>query len=291
MALRTSLAAVLVTLAATAPARAWHTEGHRRVATDAVRLLPAEVPAFFRAGALAVGHGAVDPDTWKSRDMPQLRDEESPNHYLDQEYLEGQDLPDLRSEYEALLGRMGLAGSQVGYLPYAVVEATQRLTVAFAEHRRWPRNRHIRAKTLFYAGWLAHYAADLCQPLHTTVHHDGRARADLSTPHSGIHEKVDGLFERVAFGRAEAVRGVELRRFEDLQGAVRSELAASHALVDRVYELEGALDDDAGSDPRVRAFTRERYRETAGFVASLLWTAWLDSASVEVPPWLDRQGY
>ncbi|MEZ5332169.1 MAG: hypothetical protein R2991_08995 [Thermoanaerobaculia bacterium] len=165
------------------------------------------------------------------------------------------------------------------------------MTVAFAEHRRWPRNRHVREKALLYAGWLAHYAADLCQPLHTTVHHDGRALADLSTPHSGIHERVDALFERVAFDRASAVRGAAIRRFTDLQGSVLAELAASHSLVDRVYELEDALDPDVVGDPRVTAFTRERYRAAAGFVASLFWTAWQDSATVEIPSWLDRQGY
>jgi len=270
------------------PAGAWHSEGHRRVAADAVRVLPREIPAFFRAGAVAVGHAAVDPDTWKSPQAPRLRDQESPEHYLDSELLGGRPLPPLRSEYQALLARLELTGSQVGYLPYRIVEATQRLTLAFAEHRRWPRNRHVRAKTIVYAGLLAHYAADLCQPLHTTIHHDGLALPDGSSPRSGVHERVDGLFERVRFDRGTLLRGIAPRRFDDLWSVTTERLERSHALVDRVYELEPAIGGDGSADPEVAAFTRERYRETAAFLASLFWTAWRDSEAIELPDWLVR---
>lgn len=288
---RRALLCLLPLLAGSAsPAAAWLVEGHRRVAADAVRLLPREIPAFFRAGALAVGHSAVDPDVWKVRETARLRDREGPDHYLDSELLEGRALPSLRSEYQALLAGLDLPGSQVGYLPYTVVEATERLTLAFAEHRRWPRNRHVRAKALVYAGLLAHYAADLCQPLHTTIHHDGRALAAGGSPHTGLHERVDGLFERVRFDRATAVRGVAPRPFEDLWGGVLAQLDRSHGLVERVYELEAAIAEEAPSDPGVVAFTRERYREAAGFVASLLRTAWQDSARLELPAWIDRRG-
>lgn len=273
-----------------APVAAWHTEGHRLVAADAVRLLPPAMPAFFRAGALAVGHAAVDPDLWKARDTPQLRDRESPEHYLDSEFLDGRELPPLRSDYLLLLAERGLSGSRVGTLPYAVVEAAQRLTLALAEHRRWPRNRHVRSKALVYAGLLAHYAADLCQPLHTTVDHDGRALPDMTSPRSGIHDAVDSLFERVRFDRASAVRGAEVRRFDDLRGAVASELARSHALVDRVYGLEPKLSGEPPDAPQVVAFTRERYRAATALIASLFWTAWQDSAAIELPAWLDRRG-
>lgn len=272
------------------PTAAWLVEGHRRVAADAVRLLPAEVPAFFRAGALAVGHSAVDPDTWKLREVAQLRDREAPDHYLDAELLGDRPLPPLRSEYLALLAELDLAPDRVGYLPYTIVEATQRLTVAFAEHRRWPRNRHVRAKALVYAGLLAHYAADLCQPLHTTIHHDGRALPDGSSPRSGLHVRIDGLFERVAFDRPTALRGAEVRPADDVWAAVSARLASSRGLVERVYALAAAAAEEQPSDPEVVAFTRERYGEAAGFLASLFLTAWRDSARLELPDWLDRRG-
>jgi hypothetical protein len=273
------------------PAAAWHSEGHRRVAADAARGLSRDVPSFFRAGALAIGHSAVDPDSWKLREAPELRDRESPEHYLDTELLGGRELPPLRSQYLALLAEIDVPGSQVGYLPYTIVEATQRLTIAFAEHRRWPRNRHVRAKTLVYAGWLAHYAADLCQPLHTTIHHDGRALPDLTSPRSGIHDRVDGLFESVPIDRHAAVRGMEPVRFEALGPAVGDQLGASHALVSRVYELDDSPAVDGTIPPEVAAFARDRYQTAVWLVASLYWTAWSDSADLDLPAWLDRREY
>jgi hypothetical protein len=82
-------------------------------------------------------------------------------------------------------------------LPYAIAEWTERLSIAFAEHRKYPANPYIQNKCLVYAGFLAHYAQDLCMPLHTTIHHDGRANPDGSTPKTGIHPRVDSLVEKL----------------------------------------------------------------------------------------------
>jgi hypothetical protein len=102
---------------------------------------------------------------------------------------------------------------------------------------------------------------------------------------------VDGLFERTRFDRGTALRGIVPRRFDDLWSAVSAQLERSRGLVDRVYRLEPALGEEGASEPEVVAFTRDRYREAAGFVASLYWTAWQDSAGLELPVWLDRREY
>ena len=289
---RATILAGLLGLVVPPAADAWLTEGHRRVAADAVRALPAEVPSFFRAGALAVGHSAADPDTWKLRATPELRDGEGPEHYLDWELLEGRALPRLRSEYWALLAEIGLEPASAGYLPYSMVEGWQRLVVAFAEHRAWPDNRHVKAKTLVFAGWLAHYAADACQPLHTSIHHDGRALPDHSSPRTGIHHLVDGLFEQAPFDRAAARLGVVPTAFEDIRHAVLAGLTESHALVDRVYALEQGVRQGAEGHfpPEVVAFARERYRTTLEFLASLFLSAWRESAVLEIPDWFGREG-
>ena len=72
---------------------------------------------------------------------------------------------------------------------YAVAEWTEKLALAFAQHRRWPENTLVQAECLLTAASLAHYAQDLCQPLHTSVHFDGRALEGGKSPRSGIHEK------------------------------------------------------------------------------------------------------
>lgn len=274
------------------PSGAWLSEGHRLVAADAVRELPREVPSFFRSGALAVGHSAVDPDVWKLRATAELRDSESPEHYLDWEVLEGRELPDRRSEYETLLRELDVTSAGAGLLPYALLESWQRLKLTFAEHRRWPRNRHVRRKATVFAGLLSHYAADACQPLHTTIHHDGRALADGSSPRTGIHHVVDGLFETAPFDRGTALAGLSIEPFADVRAAIREQLEESFGLVDRIYEL--GLDPDAPtplgvSDPAT-LFARDRYRVTARFLARLYLTAWVESADVELPDWVPRAG-
>jgi len=284
----TALAAVLAVAAAT-PAPAWHTEGHRRVAEDAVGLLPQSVPHFFRAGAARVGHAAVGPDVWKIDAVPALADGEGPEHYLDVELLGGRAWPELRSAALGLYAELGLEARRAGLLPWAVIEGAERLATCFAEHRRWPRDPAIRSECLVYAGWLAHYGGDLAQPLHTTIHHDGRALANGESPRAGVHRRIDALFETVPFERRAALAGAKVAPVSDLWAHLRAEFGASHRLVDRTYALLPALDGARGvADPRVVEFTAERYRATARFLAELFLWAWERSGAIELPSWLTR---
>lgn len=291
-----------------APARAWFTVGHARVARSAVYALPLAVPRFFREGAWAIGQAAVDPDLLKDRTLPALRAAEEPLHYLDWELLQEAPLPPDRWAFVKLAEERKVDPSNVGLLPYSVIEGVQRLTITFAEHRRYPEDPYIQQKALVYAGWLAHYAGDLEQPLHTSIHHDGRTLPDGSSPRTGIHQLVDGLFERAPIDPIALLRDLPVKAYPDAWSAVQAELATSHALVDRVYELEGDLraawppapppgDPAAASapapaprppSPAVVAFTAERYRATASFLASLYLTAWEQSAKIELPRWLER---
>ena len=171
-------AAMVATLAQQQAALAWHGKGHDRAARMAVAATAEQMPAFFRKGV-----GAVAPDLFTRPIGPdQLHKATSPEHYFDVEQLGGAKVPPLRYDLIVWCVKKGIHPSKVGLLPYAITEWTQRLSVALAEHRKWPDNPHIRAKALVYAGMLAHYAADLCQPLHTTIHYDGRAKADKSSP-------------------------------------------------------------------------------------------------------------
>lgn len=287
---RRRAAALALAALAAGPAHGWLTSGHRRATIDAVGRLPDEVPRFFRDGAAWVGHAAVDPDLWRNRDTPELADREAPEHYLDLELLRGAPLPARRADYLRLLARLHVEPQRAGALPYAIVEGAERLALAFAEHRRWPADEAIRAKCLLEAGWLAHYAGDLTQPLHTTIHHDGRAKADGESPYSGLHRLVDGLFARLP--RELALPAGETAAMpidDDLAAAVAAELTASHALVETVYRLESRLRAEAvGDDRELTELARDRYRETVRFVGGVLWWSWRRSARIELPEWLAR---
>lgn len=289
---RTTLAVLVLAGALLSdPAGAWSGDEHRLVARLATAMAPADLPDFFRGGGEVIADVSVEPDTLRLRAVPQLRSHKSPEHYIDLELLGGADLPALRYEYIDLLYRKKLRPGRVGLVPYAIVESTQHLAVLFAEHRLRPEDESIRARVLHRAGILSHYAADMSQPLHTTVHHNGRAREDGSSPGTGIHHRVDTLP-----GRAEAVFSAPPttpwpRPFSDLVPGVLEALTASHALVDRVYELEDRLEWPEGSEPsqEVREFASERLTASVLLTARLFATAWTLSGDLQLPSWRVEQ--
>lgn len=279
----TRVAALAVALIApAAPGHAWLAPGHRQIAIDAAASLPAGLPSFFRAGAATLAHGAVEPDVRRNRATPALADREAPRHYIDLELLRGAALPETRDAYDRLLTRLRVAPRQVGELPYAIVEGAEQLALAFAEHRRWPSDEAIRASCLLAAGRLSHYLADLTQPLHTTIHHDGRVRGRSESPRTGIHSRVDGLLDtRAELGRVEPLA------VHDLWATVRRELEASHARVEEVYRLESGL-GARGSRPTdaVATWAAERRRAAVALTSGVWVWSWERSAAIEVPDWL-----
>ncbi len=280
-------------------AAAWHDEGHVYIARAAVEALPDDVPAFFREGRDSVAHGSIDADVIRNRALPQLHAANAPEHFLDLELLEGRDWPADRYAYFDLCEELGIKPKTAGTLPYAIAEWTQRLTVAFAEHRRYPDNPHIRAKCLTIAGELSHYSADLHMPLHTTIHFNGRvALDDKGKPipdqpkqHAGVHARVDALPTKIPYNVifAEPLKAPAAQA--ELMPYIRKEFEASHALVDRTYELAEHIPPVPVLElehEEVRAFTIDRTRAGAHFTASLFLTAWRDSERIKLPDWLDR---
>lgn len=283
---RCLLAAALVVLALAAPARAWWAGGHSLITRAAVQALPPEVPDFFRQGTEAMARLAPLPDAERNPALGHLRSAGRGEHFLDLELLAGKALPDQRYDFLKLCAAAGQDPAQVGTVPYAVAEWTERLTLAFAQHRRWPGNALVQAECLIAAGNLAHYAEDLCQPLHTTVHYDGRALDGGKSPRSGIHEKVDSLPEKLNLASADLAVGLAPVAGDSLMPLIVAQLEASNALVDSVYAMEGELDHL--ESPRVRALVLERTRAAAALTAGLYLRAWTGSAAVELPGWLQR---
>ena len=109
---------------------AWHQQEHQFITAAVQRILPDDVPGWFVAGVPGLAaHCSVDPDVFKSRGTPHLRDAEAPEHYLDLELLGGTKLPKTRYTYLALCAKKGVDPEKAGPLPYAVIEWTQRLTL------------------------------------------------------------------------------------------------------------------------------------------------------------------
>ena len=275
------------------PVWGWWSGGHGILTRAAVKALPEEMPTFFRLGGRMIAHGSFDPDVSKNQGTPYLRGAEQPEHYLDLELLQGRALPKNRYAFTQLCAELGVGPEKVGLLPYAVAEWTERLAVAFAEHRKWPDNPFIQNKCLVYAGFIGHYAQDMCQPLHLTIHFDGRVKPDGTSAQTGIHEKVDALVEYLALAPDELAQGQQVQPFDDLMEGISREIEAGRSLIERVYALEDSLpstrrDEEWTRVPEVVDFATERAREATRLTAALYLTAWKLSEQIRLPGWLDR---
>ena len=270
----------------------WWSGGHGILTRAAVQALPDDVPEFFRDGERMIAHCSYDPDISKNRGAPHVRAAEHPEHYLDIELLEDKPLPKSRYEFTQLCTELGIKPDKVGFVPYALAEWTERLAVAFAEHRKWPNNFFIQSKCLVYAGFVAHYAQDMCQPLHLTIHFDGWKQADGSVLHKGIHEKVDALIEYLELDPSTLAKDQEIEALNDLMAGIVEEFHAGFALLKPVYELGDSLpsfrDQDWERVPKVVDFAIERAREATRFTAVLYLTAWELSGNIKLEGWLNR---
>ncbi len=291
----TLLTGCVLALVAGSSLFAWSFDGHRLITRSAISTLGPEVPLDRNRIEIAV-EGSVFPDLTRPVSLPQLRDVENPQHFINIELLSGRPLPPTRSAYIRLisdlanspdhpLGNQWTLGS-VGVLPYALVEATQRLASVFRQLRVDPEDPRLQGLALHYAGVLSHYSADLCQPLHTTIHHNGRSRSDGTSSRTGLHDRVDRLLETVKPDRRPIESGIPVEAYDDLFAEVTAELALSHSLVDRVYELEAAIElvPESGEVPLELAnFVGDRFLASVRMTASLVHTAWILSEGVELP--------
>jgi len=276
-------------------ARAWHDEGHVFAATAAVESLPDAYPLFFRRGAETIAHLSIDPDVQKHEQSPTLRETEYPEHFIDLEMLEGEALPRTRKAYHEFCARLEVDPAKAGTLPYAIVEWAERLALAVAEHRRAPEVEAARQKCLIYAGLLSHYTADLAMPLHLTIHWDGRAKPDGSSPRTGIHARIDALPTHYAydalFDGPTPYKEIDPSA-DALWAYVLERIHAGNARVDEAYALEDQYPEhgvamEAIPEP-VTSFTRSCMEEAASVTAAIFDWAWRRSAKIEFPWWLDR---
>ena len=272
--------------------RGWWSGGHGILTRAAVKASPDEMPQFFRSGGKMIAHCVFDPDVSKNRGTPAVANSEHSEHYIDLELLQGRSLPKNRYEFIQQCTEIGIRPEKVGFVPYAVAEWTERLAIAFAEHRKWPNNVFIQNKCLVYAGFLAHYAQDMCQPLHLTIDYNGRRQPDGTVLHKGIHEKIDSLIEYLEMKPVDLAEAQEITPLDDLMGDISKSVERGHVLVDRVYDLADSLPNTFDKKwtpvPEVIEFARSRAREAVRQTASLYLTAWRISKTVELPSWLDR---
>jgi hypothetical protein len=282
--------ALLLTFSLFGHSTAWWTGAHDILTVAAVQATP-EVPDFFKNGEAFISHMVYDPDVVKNYGTPSLREAEYGEHFADLELIEGKPLPARRYAFIRLCDSLGVEPEKVGLVPYALAEWTERLAVAFAEHRKWPKNPFIQAKCQVFAGILAHYAQDASQPLHLTIHYNGRKLPDGSVEQKGIHAKVDGLPLTLEMKPEDLAKGLQVAPLDSLMEGIVDQIDDGFKLVDYVYELGPRIPSfgqkDWERDEQVITFAVGRARESVRFTATLFLTAWKKSAGLELPDWLD----
>jgi hypothetical protein len=129
-------------------------------------------------------------------------------------------------------------------------------------------------------------------PLHTTIHHDGRAKLDGSSPKTGIHPRVDSLVEKLRMQPAQLAANQRIVAATALWPAILQELEESRSRIDLTYRLEAQFPPETGAwkaTPEVKTFADERARAATRFTAALFLTAWKDSTKIKLPSWLKRE--
>lgn len=278
--------------ASTAPAPPWGAYGHRMAARAAAESLPTDVPDFFRVRAEQLVYLNPEPDRWRNDDRAAMNEAFRYDHYIDLERVPEGAL-DAEDRWE-FLDRLYAAGvkdpaSEVGLLPYRIVELQQRLETHWQRWRRTPASPErgwIEDAIIHDAGILGHYVTDASQPQHTTIHFNGW---DEDTPNPegyprdrDFHARFESRFVD-AHVRPEhlsrALEGRTPRRITDVRAATMDHILEAHHEVEELYRLDRDIRfDPERAHPRTVAFAAERLVSGAEMLQDLWWSAWLASA-------------
>lgn len=200
------LGALPLLLLAAAPAAGWGPVGHELAAEAAVEALPECIPYFFREARERLVYLSNEPDRIRQAPSTALSPARTPDHYVNLERLDGLDFPPDRNAYVVmLLGAPPFEGAPrlpltVGFGPYTVAEHTEELAIHWAFWHLLPKGSEARVEEeraiVETAGLLGHFVADLANPHHTTLHHNGWIgdNPDGLPTDPGTHARFEHLF-------------------------------------------------------------------------------------------------
>jgi hypothetical protein len=278
----------------------WGDDGHKIINRAAVTAVPADMPAFFKAGIDHIVYNGPEPDRWREKTEYSLKEDQEPDHFIDLERVEDLgELPEGRWEYVKLLyGKRAhttdnpddFLPEKVGFQPYAALETYGRLKVAFREYRKakaaGQSTADAEANVLFYAGWLGHYVGDAANPLHTTIYYNGWVGPNpnhYTTAHIHWPFESDMVNRNLAYmsdlnSLVSAPKPLE-NPFRDYIAYIES----SNKLVEPLYQLEKKGDFKEGGNDEGRAFVRTRLAAGAQMLANMYYTAWVESEKMPEP--------
>lgn len=279
----------------------WGDEGHKLINKRAVEAIPADMPAFFKAGGDTIIYNGPEPDRWRTVLEPSLKNDQEPDHYIDLErvsdigqwplgrydFIRWCYAKRVRETYHS----DDFLPEKIGFQPYITAEVYERLKVAFREYRHLKAagksTAGAEADAIFYAGWLGHYVADGANPLHTTIQHNGWVGPNPNGYTTAkIHWPIESDFvsknleklDPSGLVKAPTAVGDPFHQYIDY-------LKAQFALVEPLYQVEKRGGFANGGTDEGRDFMRKQFATGAQELVNLWYTAWVESAK-EPPPYV-----
>ena len=255
----------------------WGFFGHRSIAEWGIYALPEPLFEAYTPHKAYLIERSVFPDIRKNADP-----NEYCRHYID---LEHWDTVDLTLNYADTCLKKGT-------LPWTILKQYRLLVHSFKKQDA--------QAVLRYSGDLAHYASDLCVPLHTTENYDGQL-----TSQEGIH----ALWETYLLEQNDwkyQFYGIHADTLVSLEKRIETELNNSHRQVKVLLEVHSKTkdklkDDTFGyferkgkriegySQPFLDAFEQEigimieqQLRRSVQLTTDFWFTAWLEAGTPDL---------
>jgi len=282
----------------------WGNEGHHYINEVAARKIPHEMPGFFRSAGERLTYLAVEPDRWREKVEPTVKNWQEPDHFFNMERLEGMgELPVRPYEFIQKLyekqatitdprERSEYLPENIGMQPYAAIRMYERLKVAFREYRNLKKEhkstKAAELEAIYAAGILGHYVGDASQPLHASIQYNGWIGDNPNgfTTRKTIHYEFESEF---------VAKNVKASDFEKLVNGPHpisapfpdylAYLHQSNGLVTQLYTLDKEHGFENQGTPAGKEFVVRRLAAASQKLVDLWYTAWLESAK-EVPPYV-----
>jgi hypothetical protein len=249
------------------------------VTAAAIKALPPPLRSYFVSHQFYLVDHASDPDLKAKEDR-----KERPRHFTEAEAYDH--YPFLQFRKEFVVERLGPSRAQIrhGTVLWQIDRFTRYLEQDF-RRSDWREANHD-------AVYLAHYAADLTQPLHTVMNYDGQ-----QTGQRGIHARfevglVDLLADRWVLRSppAAVIPNLRARIFEEFINSYRKSQAIFAA--DRRVRASIPYTSpqflaafSKGAGPIAKA----QLEDAASFVGSLWYTAWVRAGKPDLSAWRARR--
>jgi len=289
-----ALGGAVAVLAVPAALFAWGEAGHRITGEAAALAVPSDMPAFFRVAVKQLSYLNPEPDRWRDRAERNadaaLDGVNAPDHFIDMEMVPPAVLnaalaaPD-RYAYFDTIKKAGVEANKMGFLPFRMLELSQRLREDFRQWRAASDSTRpfTEARILDDAGLLGHYVADGSNPAHTSIQYNGWTGPNPNgyATDRQMHFRFESQYveNHVTTADVSPLISHTPRVFPDFRRAIDDYLATTNTQVEPMYKLDKAHPFNATTtDVADKAFVAGRLAAGAQMLRDLWWTAWVTSA-------------